>query len=76
MTVDPDVLIVVATIVGIFSLSSIISSWVQIRWPRLALVSFIFAVAILFYVHTTKPEGLQPVDIPEAFITVTARLLN
>ena len=76
MDVPHDLLIVVATVVGIFALSSAVGAWVQRRWPPVALLSLVIAVGILAYLHRNRPEGLEPVDIPNAFLTVLARVLN
>lgn len=76
MPVSADILLVAASVVGLLSLSSIIAAWTVRRWPWVALVSFAIAVGIGVYVHLNVEGGVQPLDIPDAFISVTARLLN
>lgn len=74
--VSADILLVIATLVGILSLSSIVAAWTMKRWPIIALISFAIAIGLGVYVHMNEPDGLQVVDIPNAFITVAARVLN
>lgn len=74
--VSADILLVIATIVGILSVSSIVAGWTTRRWPIMALISFAIALGIGAYVHNAEPEGLEPMDIPNAFISVAARILN
>lgn len=76
MTIGADILIVVATVVAVFSLSSIIAAWTARRWPWVAATSFAIAIGLFAYVHFELTEGLVPLDIPDSFISVAARLLN
>lgn len=74
--VSADILLVIATMVGILSFSSIVAAWTVKRWPIVAMVSFAIALGLVYYVHDTEPGGLEPLDIPDAFISVAARILN
>lgn len=74
--VSADVLLVIATLVGILSFSSIVAAWTMKRWPFIALISFAIAIGLGVYVHMNDLGGLVPLDIPNAFISVAARLLN
>lgn len=74
--VSADILLVIATMVGILSFSSIVAAWTMKRWPFVALISFAIAVGLGVYVHMNEPGGLEPLDIPNAFISVAARVLN
>ncbi len=76
MAVTPDILLVIATIVAVFSFSSIIGAWTVKRWPWLAMISFTIAAGLLAYLHFELTDGLTPLDIPNAFISVAARLVN
>ncbi len=76
MQVSADILLVIATIVGVFSLSSIIAAWTVRRWPWISSISFAIAVGLFVYVHLEVTDGLAPLDVPNAFISVAARLLN
>ena len=74
--VSADILLVIASIVAVFSLSSIVAAWTMKRWPWIAMISFAIAVGFFVYVHLEVTDGLEPLDIPNAFISVAARLLN
>lgn len=76
LPVSADILLVIATIVGILSLSSVVAAWTMKRWPFVALISLSIAIGLGVYVHMNKADGLMPLDIPNAFISVAARLLN
>ena len=76
MQIGADILLVIATVVGVFSLSSIIAAWTVKRWPWIALISFAIAIGLFVYVHVEVTDGLEPLDVPNAFISVAARLLN
>jgi hypothetical protein len=77
MQVDPDILIVIATLVSILALSSTISAWVDGRWPWAAFVSLAIGLVLLGWVHLALREGgLTPRAIPDAFIHVAAMVLG
>lgn len=74
--VSAEILLVIATLVGILSFSSIVGAWTTKRWPFVALISLAIAIGLGVYVHMNEPGGLEPLDIPNAFIAVAAQLLN
>lgn len=76
LPVSPDILLVIASIVAVLSFSSIVAAWTSKRWPFVALISFAIAVGLGVSVHLNTPDGLVPLDIPNAFISVAARILN
>ncbi|WP_341863417.1 hypothetical protein [Gymnodinialimonas sp. 57CJ19] len=76
LPLSADIILVIATLVGILSLSSIVAAWTMKRWPIIALISFAIAIGLGVYVHMNEPDGLQVVDIPDAFISVAAQVLN
>ena len=76
MEFPADIVLVVATIVAILSVSSIVASWTIRRWPWLALISICIAAGLFAFVHFEASDGLAPLDIPDAFISVAARILN
>ena len=76
MNVGADILIVIATVVSGFALSSVVAGWVSRSWPIVSLVSLCIGVGLLVFVHVQLPDGLTPMDIPNAFILVAARILN
>lgn len=77
MTLDPDILIVIAALVTILSFSSSLAAWVEGRLPRMALVSFLVGLALFGWLHLGLIDGgLTPRMIPDAFIHVAAMVLN
>jgi DMSO/TMAO reductase YedYZ heme-binding membrane subunit len=75
--VDPDIIIVIATLVTIFSASSSIAGWAERRMPWMAVSSLAIGLGLLGYVHLVlKPGGLSLWDIPTAFVHVAAMVLN
>lgn len=77
MSLNPDILIVIATLVGLLSVSSMVASWANRVWPVKAFLAFAMALAVLGYVHVSLREGgLTAWAIPDAFIHVVAMVLN
>jgi hypothetical protein len=76
MAIGADILIVIGTIVTGLALSSVVAGWAARSWPVMALISLAIGVGLLVFVHLQLPEGLSPMDIPDAFILVAARILN
>jgi hypothetical protein len=77
MPVEPDILIVIATLVTIFATSSAIAGWVEGRWPWTSLISLVIGLGLLVYVHLAlRPGGLSFWDIPNAFVHVAAMVLR
>lgn len=76
MIIGADILIVIGTVVTGFALSSIVAGWATRTWPVMALVSLVIGLGLLVFVHIQLPGGLSPMDIPESFILVAARILN
>ena len=75
--IDPDILIVIATVVTVFAFSSSVAGWVNRSWPWMAMLSLAIGVGILAYVHLAlRPGGLELWDIPDAYIHVVAMVLN
>lgn len=77
MQIDPDIVIVIATLVGILSLSSLVAGWVDGRLSWRAVVSMVIALGLLAWVHLAlRDEGLSIRAIPDAFIHVAAMVLG
>jgi hypothetical protein len=76
MPVPADILIVIATLVTGVSLSSVIAGWTTREWPFVALVSLTIGHGLFVYLHLALPDGLGWFDIPDAFISVVARIVN
>jgi len=73
--VDPNILIAIATVVIVFSITSIIANWVERTMPWSALVSLVIGLTIMGYVHVSLPDGLTFFDIPNAFINIAGMIL-
>ncbi len=76
MPIGADILLVIAMVVAILALSSVVAGWTTRRWPIIAVVALVIAACLLAYVHLNEPGGLEPMDVPNAFISVAARILN
>lgn len=76
MNVEADILIVIATLVTGFAMSSVVAGWVARTWPIMALVSLAIGIGLFVFVHLQLPDGLDLIDIPDAFILAAARILN
>ena len=72
MAVDPNILIVVATLVAALSISSLVAGWAARAMSPVAGLSLLIGLGLLIFVHLTTPGGLAPLDIPDAFIAVAA----
>lgn len=77
MSVDPNVLLVIATIVGGFSLASVLGGWAARSWSFMSTLSLLIAIGLFVYVHLmVVPGGLTWRSVPDAFVAVVARILN
>lgn len=77
MPVDPDILIVIATLVVTFAGPSVVAGWAERSWPWVAMTSLVIGLGLLGYVHLALgPDGLSLRDIPDAFVHVAAMVLN
>lgn len=74
--IDPDILIVIATLVTIFAFSSALAGWVSGRLAPLATLSLAIGIGLFVFVHMQLPQGLTPVAVPLAFIDVAAMVLG
>lgn len=76
MNVNPDILLVIASIVTILSISSVIAGWASRVFPWFGLIFLAIGVGLIGYVHLSAPEGLEWWSIPNAFVNVAAMILN
>lgn len=77
MSVDPNILIVIAILVAILAVASFVAGWVNRSWSWAAAASLVIGLGILGYVHLALvPDGLAFFDLPMAFIHVAAMVLN
>lgn len=74
--IEPDIIIVVATLAAIMALASCVAGWVDQRWPIGGILVLAASFGLLAYVHLALREGgLSFWAIPDAFIAVVAKLL-
>ena len=71
-----DILIVIATFVVGMSLASAISKWVDRRFPLFALINLALGIGLFSLAYKNNEDGLGLTAIPDAFISVVARILN
>ncbi|MEJ6395735.1 hypothetical protein V8J82_20925 [Gymnodinialimonas sp. 2305UL16-5] len=76
MPVGADILLVIAALVSALALSSLVAGWTERRWPWMALVSLSIGMGLFVYLHFEMTDGLTWTDVPDAFISVAARILN
>ena len=75
MAVPADILLVIATLVTGFSLAAILSAWADRRWPSMAFIALAIALGLFAFVHVSTATGLTWTTIPDAFVSVAARIL-
>ena len=73
---DPDVLIVVATVLLAIGLMTFVAGWVDKRLSWSGVFSTFLALALLFWVWEADREGFGWISIPEAFVEMVARALR
>lgn len=77
MVVDPDILLVIATVVAAFSLASALGAWAAGRFSFPAWLALAIAVGLFVYVHLEMvPGGLTWRSVPDAFVMLIARIVN
>ncbi|WP_439140092.1 hypothetical protein [Roseicyclus sp.] len=77
MSVDPNILIVIAAFLVILATASLVAGWVNRMWSWPAAAALVIGLGILGYVHLgLMPDGLGFFDLPMAFIHVAAMVLN
>ena len=76
MVLDPNVIIVIASVLTIFSLSTCLAGWADQRMPVGGILVLASALGMFAYVHLfLAVGGLTIWSIPEAFVHVAAKLL-
>lgn len=76
MTLDPDILIVAASLAVLLGVSGTIAGWADGARPRVAIGMLAVGVAVLAFVHVALlDDGLGLRAIPDAFIAVAAMIL-
>lgn len=73
---NPDLVLVIGIILGIFSVPSILSAISEGRAPRVAAFTIIASGALILYAVNSKPGGYTLQDVPGAFVRVVATFVN
>jgi hypothetical protein len=77
MQIDPDIVIVIATLLNLLAFSSLVAGWVDGRLSRRGLGTLAIGLGLLGFVHLALREGgLTFRAIPDAFIQVVAMVLG
>jgi hypothetical protein len=77
MQIAPDILIVAASLLALLGFSASVAGWAERQISLVALASLSIGVLLLSYaVLVVQPGALSVRTIPDAFISVAARLLN
>lgn len=74
---DPELYLVLATVIGGFAFASVVGGWAARSLPIASAVLLLVAVGLIFYLHEfVVPGGLTWRSIPDAFIDIVARVVN
>jgi len=76
LSISFESLLVASILLGILSLVSTLNALIEGRRPRIALFALFVTVALFVFAVNNSGDGLQPADIPYAFVQVIAALLN
>lgn len=73
---NPDLLLVIGIVLGVFSVPSILSAISEGRAPRVAAFTIIASGALILYAVNNKPGGYTLQDVPGAFVRVVGTFVN
>ncbi|TFL20087.1 hypothetical protein [Jannaschia formosa] len=73
---DPDLLLVIATVLLGLGLTVTVSAWIERRRSWIGVFVTLLAVAMFLWVWEADREGFGWVRVPEAFVEMIARMLN
>jgi predicted Kef-type K+ transport protein len=77
VSIDPNILIVIAVLVVLLAASSMVAGWVNRQWSWPAFAALVIGLGLLGFLHLSVwPGGLGFWDLPMAFINVAAMVLN
>lgn len=73
---DPDLILVIGVILGVFSVPSIMSAISDGRAPIVAAITIVLAGAMVLWAFNVNPGGYRLEDVPGAFVRVVAKYLT
>ncbi len=76
MIFPPDILISISTLVVAFAIAAAISGWSDKVFPTVALAALAAGVGVFAYAYNSLPDPQGWTEIPYAFITTLARIVN
>lgn len=76
MNIPPDILLVISTLVVGLAIASALASWSDRVFPTIALTALAVGVGVFVFTFNSLPDPQGWREIPNAFISVAARILN
>lgn len=73
---DYDLVLVIGLVIGILSVPSMLSAWVDGRAPRGSAVTVLVSGVLLVVALTQNPQRYQWTDIPHVVVEVIGRYLR
>lgn len=70
---DPDLILVIGIVLGVFSVPAILSAISEGRTPRVAAFTIISSGALVLWAISAHPEGYKLEDVPGAFVRIVAK---
>lgn len=76
MIPDPDIVLAVSTVTCGLSIAATLAAWAERRFPPIALAALALGAGAFAYAYSTIPDPSGWREVPDAFISVAARILN
>lgn len=73
---DYDLILVVGLVIGILTVPSMVSAWVDGRAPRGSAVTVLISGVLIVLALTQNPQRYSFADLPHVFVSVIGRYLN
>jgi len=76
MNIPSDILLVIATLIVGLAIASALASWSEKVFPTVALAALALGFGLFAYTYNSLPDPQGWRAVPDAFISVVARILN
>ena len=63
-----DLTLVAGLFFGAFAITSLLTAWIELRWPIRALVFGGLSAVLLYEAQAMRPDGITFDDVPQAFM--------